>query len=375
LEQCPFPFVFNSLLIVLIPIMKAAIIEAKGARLRVEDVELADPGPGEVRVRVEACGICRSDLHAIDGGEDVAFPAVLGHEAAGVIDACGPQVDGLTEGDRVVLSWTPACGTCPSCTRSKPQLCARIAMSVGSDGPLSWKGRGLDRFMGLGAFSQQVVVPENMAVAIVGEIPPEQACLIGCAVMTGFGAATKTAAIRSGEAVAVIGCGGVGLAAVQGARVAGADRIVAIDPLAERRQAALAVGATEAIQSPGAVASVVALSAGGVDAAIECVGRVETMREALEMVRPGGRAVVVGLADFGDRLEIEPLQLLFEKSIKGSMYGSADPQSDFQALVSLAEQGRLDLGSLVAKTRPLAEINEGIAETRDGMKGRVVITF
>jgi S-(hydroxymethyl)glutathione dehydrogenase/alcohol dehydrogenase len=353
---------------------RAAIVEERGGPFRVEEVELADPGRGEARVRIEACGICRSDLHAIDGNEDVVFPAVLGHEAAGIVDACGPDVASLAAGDRVVLSWTPACGQCASCNREQPHLCAGIRMSAGPNGPLTWNGKNLDRFMGLGAFSEHVVVPEGMAIAVRGEIPASHACLIGCGVMTGFGAATKTAGVGRGDRVAVIGCGGVGLAAVQAASIAGASRIFAIDPLSERRDLALRLGATDGLDSANAVAAIVT-DAGGVDVAIECVGRTQTMEEAFAMLRPGGCAVVVGLPDAGARLRLDPLGLLVEKSLTGSMYGSADPRRDFPKLVALYDQGRLDLATLVAGELPLAEINDGIEQTRRGPSGRIVITF
>ena len=355
---------------------RAAIVENKDNPLRIEQVDLADPGQGEVRVRIEACGICRSDLHAIDGGESVRFPAVLGHEAAGIVDALGSGVDHLAIGDQVVLSWTPACGVCPACRRGEVQLCRGLRMSAGLDGPLSWNGRGLDRFMALGAFCEHVVVPATMAIPIGGAIPSTQACLIGCAVMTGFGAATKTAAVRWGESVAVIGCGGVGLAAIQGARIAGAGRIFAIDPIEERRsRSAFGRGNRRSRRARRARTQVIAATDGGVDVAIECVGKSQTMVDAFNMIRPGGRAVVVGLASFADSFSIPPILLLTEKSIKGSIYGSANPAVDFPKLVALAGQGRLDLASLVSKTRPLAEINEGIAEMREGKLTRVVLTF
>jgi S-(hydroxymethyl)glutathione dehydrogenase/alcohol dehydrogenase len=193
--------------------------------------------------------------------------------------------------------------------------------------------------------------------------------------MTGFGAATKTAAVRWGESVAVVGCGGVGLAAIQGARIAGAGRIFAIDPIDERRQAALAAGATDVLNVPEGAQQIIAATDGGVDVAIECVGKSQTMVDAFNMIRPGGRTVVVGLASFADTFSIPPILLLTEKSIKGSIYGSANPAVDFPKLVALAGQGRLDLASLVSKTRPLAEINEGIAEMREGKLTRVVLTF
>jgi S-(hydroxymethyl)glutathione dehydrogenase/alcohol dehydrogenase len=353
----------------------AAIVESADKPLRIEEVDLAEPGLGEVRVRVEACGICRSDLHAIDGAESVVFPAVLGHEAAGVVDALGEGVANLVEGDNVILSWTPACGQCPPCIRGDVQLCQGLRMSTAGSGPMSWQGNPLDRFMALGAFAQHIVVPASMAIAVSGEVPAAESCLIGCGVMTGFGAATKTANVRWGESVAVIGCGGVGLAAIQGARIVGAGRIIAIDPIEQRRQAALDAGATEALDPEGAVAGVIEASGGGVDAAIECVGRSETMMDAFNMIRPGGRAVVVGLAAFSDVLQIPPIMLLTEKVLTGSIYGSANPATDFPKLVALREQGRLDLALMVGKVRPFTEINEGIAEMREGTLTRVVLTF
>lgn len=353
---------------------RAAIMERNDAPLRIEEVDIADPGPGQVRVAIEACGVCRSDLHAIDGGESVTLPAVLGHEAAGTIESVGSGVQRLSPGDRVVLSWTPACGRCPACLRGDVQLCRELRMSVGLDGPLTWQGGGVDRFMALGAFAEHVVVPEAMAIPVSRSIAATEACLIGCAVMTGFGAAANTAAVRWGETVAVIGCGGVGLAAIQGARIAGAAKVLAIDPVEERRRAALALGATSAFDVLGGLA-VIAATEGGADVAIECVGRPQTMLEAFNMVRPGGRAVVVGLPAFADNLSIPAILLLTEKSITGSIYGSARPEVDFPRLVSLAEQGRLDLRALVSKTRPLAEVNEAIAEMREGKLVRVVLTF
>jgi len=353
---------------------RAAIMVRYDAPLSVEEVDIAEPGPGQVRVKIEACGVCRSDLHAIDGGESVMLPAVLGHEAAGSIEAVGSDVKRLTPGDRVVLSWTPACGVCAGCRRGDVQLCRDLRMSAGLDGPLAWKGAGVDRFMALGAFAEHVVVPEKMAIRVGGAIPAAEACLIGCGVMTGFGAATNTAAVRWGETVAVIGCGGVGLAAIQGARIAGAARVFAIDPVEERRSAALAVGATDVLDVPGG-ADIIAATEGGVDVAIECVGRPQTMVDAFNMIRPGGRAVVVGLPAFADVVSIPAILLLTEKSITGSIYGSSRPEVDFPRLVALAEQGRLDLGSLVSRTRPLAEVNEAIAEMREGKLVRVVLTF
>ena len=248
-------------------------------------------------------------------------------------------------------------------------------MTTGSTGPLSVRGRSLDRFMGLGAFSEHVVVPEAMAVPVNSSLDPSLACLIGCGVTTGFGAAVNTAAIRWGESVVVFGCGGVGLAAIQGARVAGAARIIAVDPIQQRRQAAIRVGASVALDAVGAVKQILADTRGGADVAIECVGKPSTMLDAFNSLRAGGRSIVVGLPAYTDKIELPVIMLLREKSIKGSIYGSAKPHVDFQKIASLGENGQFDFEPLVDKTRHFSQINEGFAEMREGKLTRVVLTF
>jgi S-(hydroxymethyl)glutathione dehydrogenase/alcohol dehydrogenase len=354
---------------------QAAVARSADANFTIEEVDLADPSAGQVRVKMQACGICRSDISALEGKEIIEFPAVLGHEGAGVIDAVGPGVQSLQEGDRVILSWTPVCGVCAGCVRGEVQLCEQLSMTTGSLGPLTMGGRGLDRFMALGAFCEHVVVPQAMAVPINSQLDAAHACLIGCAVTTGFGAAVNTAAIRWGESVTVFGCGGVGLAAIQGARVAGAARIFAVDPIAERRRAALQVGASTALDPSGAVKAIVEDTRGGTDVAIECVGSPATMLDAFNVIRSGGRSIVVGLPAYTETLELPAIMLLREKSIKGSIYGSCNPAVDFQKIASLADQGQLQFEPLVDKTRPFSEINEGFAEMRQGTLTRVVLTF
>ncbi len=353
----------------------AAISRSPEAEFEIHEVDLAEPAAGEVRVKMEACGICRSDLSALEGKETVEFPVVLGHEGAGVIDAVGPGVDTHSIGDRVVLSWSPACGVCPGCRRGDLQLCAQINMSTGSTGPLSLDGQTLDRFMGLGAFAEHVVVPAPMAIQLSSGLPSTHSCLIGCGVTTGFGAAVNTAEVRWGESVAIFGCGGVGLAAIQGARIAGATAIIAVDPIEQRRQAARQAGATLVISPDGAVRRILEETAGGTDVAIECVGQVATMADAFNVIRAGGRSIVVGLPAYTEMLELPAISLLQEKSISGSVYGSANPPVDFPKIASLGESGQLDFSLLVDKTRHFSEINEGFAEMREGLLTRVVLTF
>ena len=354
---------------------QAAIARSAGQDFSIEEVDLDDPGPGEVRVKMEACGICRSDLSALDGKETIQFPVVLGHEGAGTVEAVGSGVLSVKEGDQVVLSWTPACGRCDGCRRGEVHLCESVNMTTGGQGPLKLGQQPLDRFMGLGAFCEHVVVPESMAVPVNTQLDAIHSCLIGCGVTTGFGAAVNTAAIRWGESVAIYGCGGVGLAAIQGAHLSGASTIFAVDPIAERRQAALNLGATTALKPADAAKTIVRDTGGGTDVAIECVGSPATMLDAFLSTRAGGRAIIVGLPAYTEMLELPAIMLLREKSIQGSIYGSANPAVDFQKIASLGDSGRLRLEPLVDKTRHFSEINQGFAEMREGSLIRVVLTF
>jgi S-(hydroxymethyl)glutathione dehydrogenase/alcohol dehydrogenase len=353
----------------------AAIVESKNGQFSIEELELNDPGPGEVRIKMQACGICRSDLSALAGIERVQFPAVLGHEGTGLVEAIGVGVKRLREGDQVILSWTPACGLCPPCIRGEVQLCQQLSMTEGGLGPLSRNGDAVDRFMKLGAFSETVMVPEAMAIPVECQLDATHSCLIGCGITTGFGAAANTAAVRWGETVAVFGCGGVGLAAIQGARIAGASRIFAIDPLPERLTAAKTVGATDILSPDDVVKKVIAETNGGVDVAIECVGKPGTMADSFFMLRAGGRSIVVGLAGLTEMFQIPAIALLQEKSIKGSIFGSANPAVEFQKLANLGDKGQLDFDTMVGKVRPFSEINEGFTDMREGKYTRVVLEF
>jgi len=354
---------------------QAAIVRNKNAVFSIEEVDLRDPLDTEVRVKIEACGICRSDLSALEGKETIQYPAVLGHEACGRVEAVGSAVSKLRQGDAVILSWSPACGQCPGCLRGQVHLCREISMSTGGAGPLSQDGQGIDRFMGLGAFCQHVVVPEAMAVPINSTIAPQHSCLIGCAVSTGFGAAVNSAEICPGETVVVLGCGGVGLSAIQGARVAGASAIIAVDPIAQRRAVASALGASDVLAPDNLVAEIHRRTGGGADCAIECVGNVATMQQCFEMIRPGGRAIVVGLPGYTDRLTIPAIGLLAEKTLTGSIYGSCQPSTDFQKILALSETGQFNFEPLVDKVRPFSEINQGFDDMRQGLLTRVVLAF
>lgn len=354
--------------------VRAAVLRSPGQALEVVDAELKRPGPGEARVRVDATGICRSDLHVADTGESIEFPAVLGHEGAGVIEEVGPDC-ALTVGDHVVLSWSPRCGTCPRCVEGRPNLCQQLTTSANTGG-LALDGDALNAYMGLGCLVEQVVLPQERVVPMPSDLSSEALCLIGCGVATGYGAAVRTAATRVGDRVAVFGCGAVGLSAIQGARLSGAIQIIAVDPDPARRDLAAKFGATvtlDAGDGADVTAELLSRCAGGVDVAIEATGSPDVMARLLEAVRPGGRAVVVGLPAADATIEISPFHLLYEKTLTGSIYGSVDPHVDFPLMGELYRQGRLDLDRLTGARHSLDNVNDAFAELRDQRSTRPIV--
>ncbi|KZS57144.1 zinc-binding dehydrogenase [Mycobacterium ostraviense] len=353
--------------------VKAAVIEAPGSPLRIEELDLAEPGPGEVRVRMRAAAICRSDLHVAQTGEGLRFPAVLGHEGAGVIDAAGEGVR-VAAGTPVVLSWTPRCGGCPRCLEGRPQLCQRLSTSP-PGGCLSRGPTVMGAYMGLGCLAEAVVVPEACAVPMSAGADLERLCLLGCGVTTGFGAVVHAAAVKTGDTVAVFGCGAVGLSAVQGARIAGARRIFAVDPVAARRALAAELGATDVVDAADAVGEIVDRTAGGADVALEATGAPHIMARLLDAVRPGGTAVVVGLPSFAATITVSPFHLLMEKALTGSIYGSADPWRDFPLLADLYAQGRLRLDELTGGRFGLDNANDALTELAEYRSPRPIVTF
>jgi S-(hydroxymethyl)glutathione dehydrogenase/alcohol dehydrogenase len=354
---------------------RAAVAHERGAPLRIEEVQVRDPGAGEVRVRIRACGICASDLQVWRSGEGIGFPAVLGHEAAGRVEAVGPGVTEFCVGEAVVIAWTPSCGRCRACRSGRAHVCAGITTNA-DDGSLMLAGRTLGRYMNVSGLAERVTVGAGSLVAVPEEVPLEAACLVGCGVTTGFGAAATTGAAARGEAVAVFGCGAVGLSAVQGSRIAGAARIVAVDPNPERLKLAGELGATDLV-SPSqedAVAAIHALTEGGVDLAVEAVGSVAVARQAFDCLAPGGRAVVAGLTGFAEEIRIPAVSLLLDKTLRGSIYGSANPARDFPKLFSLSARGELRIDELAGPDFPLGEVNdafEALASAR-AVRPRVV---
>lgn len=363
--------------------MRAAVLEQVGSPLVLRtDVEVEDPRLGEVAVRVAHCGVCHSDLSVVDGTFPGFLPVILGHEAAGVVEAVGPGVKNLAVGDHVVLTPSPPCGTCPWCIRGEWSLCTNgdaLMTNAHPDGGtrLSRSGEVIHRGLAVAAFAETVIIQETGAVKIPEDVPLEVACVIGCAVQTGVGAVLNTAQVREGETVLVMGLGGVGLSAVQGAHLAGASRIIASDPVAERREKALALGATDVIDPTvdDPTMACLDLTGIGVDWAFDAAGRSSLVVTGVNATRKGGGVVMVGVPALDDPLTIDIPALIAvgEKKIMGSLLGSCNALRDIPRLVALHSTGRLDLAGLITESRPLEDINLAFDDLRAAKGVRTVI--
>lgn len=352
--------------------MRAAVLEAPGTPLQVvDDIDIAAPRAGEVRVAVKYCGLCHSDVHIIDGKMPAPLPIILGHEAAGVVDAVGPGVDQLAAGDHVVLTAIPSCGRCYWCVRGEYGMCVNIsalqtaAFPDGTTG-LSRRGETVYRGLGLAGFAEYMVTAASGAAKIPADMPLDLACVLGCAVQTGVGAVLNTAKVEEGATVLVIGLGGVGISVVQGARIAGASRIIVSDPVAERRTAAVRFGATDLLD-PGKddlMTACMDLTRVGVDYAFETAGRASLVQACVAATRPGGTTVCIGVAPFEDILTLGPAVLFTasEKKLLGCMLGSSNALRDLPRFAALWKAGRLDLEGMVTARRPLSEINDAVAD-------------
>lgn len=362
--------------------VKAPVLFNIGQPLEIAEIHLADPKPGEVRVRMVASGICHSCVSVANGQSgDVPLPMILGDEGAGVVDAVSPGCKILQPGDPVVISWAPSCSRCVYCTSGLPGLCDRTP-------PIGHMPDGSSRFsfdssevfhMGPSTYSPYVVVDESAAVKVSADMPLDKAALIGCAVTTGVGAVVNTARVRPGESVAVFGCGGVGLNAVQGARLAGAYPIYAVDVNGQKLELASRLGATESIDS-SAVDPVEELRRAtndvGVDYAIVAVGAIPAMEQAVAALARAGTCVLIGSAPFGRTLTVDPAHLIrAERKLIGSRYGSSNPQVQFPRLVELYLAGHLKLDELITKTYQLSEINEAFEALSNGTDVRSVLVF
>jgi len=363
---------------------QAAILRAPGRPIEVVDVDLAAPREGEILVRIAACGVCASDLHVVDGDLPEPLPLVLGHEASGVVVETGGGVARVRRGDHVVLALVPSCGDCAACTAGRPNFCEqgeRMA-STGTlaDGTsrLSVGGETLHHFNAVSAFAEHAVVPESAAVAIRDDVPLDVAALVGCAALTGWGAVTRTAAVEPGASVAVWGCGGVGLAVVQAARLAGADPIVAVDVRPEKLELAERLGATATVTarpSADTARRVRHATGGGADYAFEAIGREETIREGWDAVGSGGTVIVVGLPPKGSTVTIETWGFINEKTIKGCFLGSARIEEDIPRLVDLYAEGKLLLDELVTDRISLDDLPAAFERLRAGDVVRQLVVF
>jgi len=366
--------------------MRAAVLEGYGQPLVLaDDVEIERPHAGEVQIRVQHCGVCHSDLSVVEGALPAPVPTVLGHEAAGVVEAVGDGVTTLAPGDRVVLTPCPPCGQCYYCQRGEFSICVNswgLMTSTLPDGGtrLSRGGRQLFRGLAIGAFGELATVQEAGAIKVADSVPLDVACVIGCAVQTGVGAVINTARVEPGATVLVTGLGGVGLSIVQGAVVAGASRIVVSDPVPERREAALKFGATDAIDPAAAdvTTSVKELTGGiGADYAFEAAGRAELIDVGLQATRSGGTTVVVGVPPLGESLTLTPIAMFqtLEKKLVGSLLGSVNARRDIPLLIALWQAGRLDLDGLVTDRRPLDEVNAAMDDLRAARGIRTVLNL
>jgi len=368
----------------------AAVLDEAGIRgpyartqpLRLAELDLAEPGSGELLVRIEAAGLCHSDLSVINGDRIRPMPMALGHEAAGrvVRSGAGGEED-FTPGDRVVLAFLPACRACASCLAGEPWMCGPAAAANGrgvllqGEGRLSEHGCAVHHHLGVSAFASHAVVDRRSAVKIPDDIPPEIAALFGCAVLTGVGAVLNTALVRPGESVAVYGLGGVGLSAVMGAVVAGAGPVVAIDPLEAKRALALELGAAEAVAPEQASERLKALPRGGPDVAVETAGKAAVLAAAYAAVRRGGRVVTVGLPNPAEMLSIPAVSLVADgKTLMGSYMGSSDPARDILRYIALWREGRLPVERLLSSVSPLSDINRLMDELASGAAIRQIVT-
>jgi len=364
---------------------QAAVLQRPRSPLQIETVAAAPLAPSDVLVRVRAAGLCHTDLEVIDGSLRYPMPIVLGHEAAGVVADVGPAVRQLKAGDHVILSWNPHCGHCYYCDRGLPILCedylAKGPMAVGFDGTCKARrasGEELKHLMFLGAFGEYCIVPEQQAIAVSRDIPFDRACLIGCGVMTGVGAALNIARIGRADAVVVIGCGAVGLAAVQGARLAGAAKIIAVDIDAGKLALALRLGATRGVNAKSDEVAAIAreeTKGRGADVLIEAAGSAAAFRASVEAVRPGGEVVWLGKIDVNNDVAFRWGALMQEKRIRRSSYGDARPARDFPMLAQAYLDGRLMLDELITQRIRLDAINQGFSALRDGKAIRSVVTF
>src|SRR5438477_3863197 len=360
--------------------MKAAVLFEANKPLVIEEVSINKPAAREVLIRTAVAGLCHSDLHFMEGVYPYPVPAMLGHESAGGVEAVGPDFTYVKPGDHVVTCLSVFCGTCDMCTTGRPVLCpgTDVKLMPGVANRFSWgRKEKLNQFLNLSSFAEQMLVHENAIVKIRKDMPLDLAALIGCGVITGYGAVVNTAGVRPGETVAVIGCGGVGMAAINGAAIAGAGRIIAIATNPAKLPLATKLGATDLVNPKDGdpVQKVKDLTGGGVQYSFEVLGAKITAEQAFGMLGPGGVATVVGMIPFGTKIELHGADFLREKRIQGSSMGSNHFRVDMPRLIEFYMRGKLHLEDWISAKLKLSEINEGFAAMKAGKTVRSVIMF
>lgn len=360
--------------------MKAAVLEEGSNELVLRDLLVADPGPDEVLIKTTACGLCHSDQHVIDGSLVRPRPIVLGHEGTGVVEGIGSRVTSIAVGDTVVTCLVIGCGSCIRCERGEPNFCQNpgaTRRSSGDEARLTCEGARIGQMTQIGALGEYILMDARGVVKVPASMPAPLAAILGCAVVTGLGSVFNVAKVAPGDTVAVIGCGGVGLLAVQGARIAGAARIVAVDIAPAKLDLARKLGATDVVDASATdpVAAVHELTAGGVDHAFEVVGRPATVEQALAMAAPNRTAYAVGILPEGSAVAMDANTVRSGRSLIGVFMGDTRPRVDIPRYVALWEQGKLDLDTMVSQVLPLSKVNEGFAAMTGGEVARTVIAL
>ena len=359
--------------------MRAAVLREVGQPLQIENVQISKPGPHEVLIRTVAAGVCHSDLHFVEGSYPTQLPIVLGHESAGVVEQVGSEVRTVKVGDHVITCLSAYCGHCDQCLTGHMSLCVSPDTKRGEDEEprLTQNGARMPQFLNLSSFAEMILCHEHACVSIRKDMPLDRAALIGCSVTTGVGPVIHTSGVRPGETVAVIGCGGVGLAAINGAAIAGAGRIIAVDTVPEKLELARQFGATDVVDATQGdpAKQVLGLTGGGVQHSFEAVGLKATAEQSFRMLRRGGTANIIGMIPVGVSIELRGVDFLGEKRIQGSQMGSNRFPIDMPRFVDMYMAGKLKLDDLVSRRIKLEQVNEAFAEMKTGKLARSVIVF
>ncbi len=359
--------------------MKAAVLREVGKPLAIEQVQINKPGPNEVLIRTVAAGVCHSDLHFIEGSYPAQVPVVLGHESAGIVEQVGSEVRTCKPGDHVITCLSVFCGHCEHCLTGHMSRCQspEVRRQQGDAPRITQDGKPINQFFNLSSFAEQMLVHQHAVVAVRKDMPLDRAALIGCGVTTGVGAVINTSNVRPGETVAVLGCGGVGLAAINGAAIAGAGRIIAIDVNGTKLNLAKQFGATDVINAKDGdpVAQVLELTKGGVHHSFEAIGLKQTAEQAFRMLNRGGTANVIGMIPLGTKIELDGFAFLGERRIQGSAMGSNRFPVDMPRLIDFYMAGKLKLDDMISQRIKLEQINEAFAELKRGEVARSVIQF